>query len=89
LASFLAIPRSGADCPADQPALPIDDEDGRRSPHPVTRTADLTALVNQHWRHVAALRDRSADLLGIFSDVNEEDFQALAAKVLVELLDGG
>jgi hypothetical protein len=65
--------------------LPVDNEDCRRAPDAV----HIPVLVEQHRRDVPALLDGPPDLVGIFPDVDEEDFEPLTAKVLVDLLDGG
>src|SRR5262245_9338275 len=84
-ASGRAVPGPGPRRPSDQPALAVDDVEGRRAPHPVDLPRHIAALVDQHGRGVAAVLHRLPDPFRILLEVDEKDLKPLAAIFLVEI----
>jgi len=81
-------PVAGADDTRDQPATPVDEEGGRRSPHAIDPPRDLATPVDQHRRDVATLPDSTLHEFRVLPEADQEDLETLSPELAIELVDG-
>jgi hypothetical protein len=81
-------PVAWADGTADEPALPVDQIDSGRTPHPVKLAGDVTTLVEEHGGDVAPLPDRPPHVIRALAEAHEQDVEVSTSELRVELVDG-